>query len=73
MVVMPCWTVISALAELYVAIDRLSILVSITRVTLTGYSVIRQISLPRAIVSCMTFLSVTVKVPTGTYTMLRSV
>ena len=58
-----------AVAALYAAIDRLSTLVAVTRVPL--YSGIWQLSLPRAIVNCMAFLSVAVAEPTSTYTMLR--
>ena len=59
---------ISSVAALYAASHMLLILVAVTRVPL--YSVIRQLPLPRAVVSCMTFLSVAVRVPTGTYTLL---
>ena len=50
------------MAALEAAIDRVSTLVPATHVLL--YSVIRQLSLPRAVVSCMKFFAVTVTVPT---------
>ena len=65
----PCWNVISAVTALYAAVDGLSTSVAVTRVA--PYSCIWQLSLPRAVVSRMTFLSVAVTVRTGTYTMLR--
>ena len=42
---------------------------TVTRVPL--YRVIRQLSLPRAVVSCMTFVSVAVTVTTCTYAMFQ--
>ena len=49
----PCRTAIRAVATLYADIDSVSISVAMTRVPL--YSCIWQLSLPRAVVSCMTF------------------